>query len=125
MKFIGKGLWHKKAVMRIGNGQSTWGSSVGSDGDSQIEVTTLDSEVGDDKVTFIKMDIEGSELNALKGARKTIMKYKPRLAICIYHKPEDIYEIPEYILSIVPEYRFWIRHYSSYTWETVLYAECL
>lgn len=76
-------------------------------------------------MTFIKMDIEGSELNVLKDARKTIMKYKPRLAICIYHKPEDIYEIPEYILSIVPEYRFWIRHYSSYTWETALYAECL
>jgi len=124
VEFIGKGLWNKKSVMRIGSGQSSAGSSVGAKGESEIEVTTLDSEVGEDKVTFIKMDIEGAELNALKGAKATIMKNKPRLAICIYHKPEDLYEIPEYLLSIVPEYKFWIRHYTSNNWETVLYAKC-
>lgn len=123
--FIGKGLWHEHAVMKIGNGQSSAGSRISGDGMNEIEVTTLDSEVGDEKITFIKMDIEGSELNALKGARATIMKNRPRLAICIYHKPEDICEIPEYILSVVPEYRFWIRHYATNEWETVLYARCL
>lgn len=125
VEFIGKGLWDKKSVMRIGSGQSASDSSVGLTGNFTVEVTTLDGEVGDDKVTFIKMDIEGAELKALKGAKETIAKNKPRLAICIYHKPEDIYEIPEYILSVVPEYRFWIRHYTSNAWETVLYAKCL
>ncbi len=124
VKFIGKGLWKEHAVMRIGNGQCSAGSQVSSDGKNEIEVTTLDDEAGDEKITFIKMDIEGAELNALKGAKKTIVKYKPRLAICIYHKPEDICEIPEYIRSIVPEYRFWVRHYATNEWETVLYAKC-
>ena len=68
------------------------------------------------------MDIEGSELEALKGAAETIKKWRPKLAISIYHKYEDIIEIPEYILSIVPDYSFYIRHYSSDIWETVLYA---
>ena len=120
-----KGAWNKRAVMWIKSAQWKAGSTVSAEGDVQIELTDIDSEVGDDKVTFIKMDIEGAELNALKGACKTILKNRPRLAICIYHKPEDICEIPEYLLSLVPEYRFWIRHYSSNEWETVLYAKCM
>lgn len=75
-----------------------------------------------EKVTFIKMDIEGAEYNALLGCKKIIREQKPKLAICIYHKPEDIIEIPELILSINKEYQFYIRHYST-TWaETILYA---
>ncbi|MDR1086700.1 MAG: FkbM family methyltransferase [Endomicrobium sp.] len=70
------------------------------------------------------MDIEGAELDALVGAKDTIRKYKPRLAICIYHKPSDIIDIPLYILSLVPEYKLYIRHYSTYKWETVLYCVC-
>lgn len=68
------------------------------------------------------MDIEGSELKALEGAKATIMKNHPRLAICIYHKPMDVIEIPFYIQKLVPEYKFYIRHYASNMWETVLYA---
>lgn len=90
---------------------------------SFVEGVALDEIIKDEKITFIKMDIEGSELNALKGAKNIIIKNKPKLAICIYHKPEDILEIPAYILDLVKEYRFYIRHYSSCIWETVLYAE--
>ena len=71
------------------------------------------------------MDVEGAELKSLVGARNTIIKNHPRLAICVYHKISDVYEIPEYILSIVPEYRFFLRHYNAtHHWETVLYASC-
>jgi hypothetical protein len=68
------------------------------------------------------MDIEGSELKALHGAENTIKNNKPKLAICIYHKPEDITEIQRYLMSIVPEYKFGIRHYADHEFETVLYA---
>ena len=70
------------------------------------------------------MDVEGAELKSLMGARRTITRDHPRLAISVYHTLEDIYEIPCYILSIVPEYKFYLRHYCSRDYETVLYAYC-
>ena len=68
------------------------------------------------------MDIEGSEQDALLGAAGIIRRDRPRLAICIYHKPEDLYEIPFLIKELVPEYRLYIRHHSDTYAETVLYA---
>ena len=96
-------------------------SCVDEYGADEIKVVTIDGIVKE-KVTFIKMDIEGSELKALHGAEQKIKKYKPKLAICIYHKVEDIIDIPSYIHSLVPEYKFYIRHYSFGQAETVLYA---
>lgn len=86
-----------------------------------IEVAAVD-DVIDDSVTFIKMDIEGAELMALEGAKEIIKRNKPKLAVCIYHKNEDIIDIPKYISSLVPEYKFYIRHHNWGGTETVLYA---
>lgn len=99
------------------------GSHAAAEGEVVVKGISLDEIVKDEKVSYIKMDIEGSELNALKGAKNVIKRDRPRLAICIYHKPEDILELPLYILDLVPEYKFYIRHYCSCMWETVLYAE--
>lgn len=71
--------------------------------------------------TFIKMDIEGAELSALKGATEVIKTHKPKLAICLYHKFEDMWEIPLYIHSIVPEYKFYCRKNHN-RYEFILYA---
>jgi FkbM family methyltransferase len=89
----------------------------------KTEVCAIDNIIHT-PVTFIKMDIEGSELEALKGASLTITQYKPKLAICIYHKIEDFWEIPLYINSLVPEYKFYICHHDPFFGlnETVLYA---
>lgn len=87
----------------------------------KVQVISLDTYIRE-KVTFIKMDIEGAELEALKGAKNILLKDKPKLAICIYHKKEDLWEIPYYIKTLVPEYKLYIRHYSNYLSETVLYA---
>ena len=62
------------------------------------------------------------ELDALKGARQTILRNKPKLAICLYHKTKDYIEIPNWIHTLVPEYKLYVRHHSFSINETVLYA---
>jgi len=87
-----------------------------------IDVITLDETIKE-PVSFIKMDIEGAELEALEGAKELIVTYKPKLAICLYHKQSDFYMIPLFIKQICPEYKhFFVRHYSLCRIETVLYV---
>lgn len=74
------------------------------------------------KIDFIKLDIEGAELNCLEGAKQTILKFKPKLAICIYHNLEHFITIPKYIKELVPEYDLYIDHHTACFWETVMYA---
>lgn len=99
-------------------------STISKTGDTHINVVSIDEVLNGKKVTFIKMDIEGSELEALRGAKNTIINYHPKLAVCIYHKPEDIIEIPLFLKSLVSDYKFYIRHYTQSASETVLYAIC-
>lgn len=115
------GLWDKDT--RVGFESSGGGDSkiVEGKNDSSCAVVALDSVIKG-RVTFIKMDIEGAELKALMGAKELIRKYRPKLAICIYHKAEDMWEIPTYIKELIPAYKLYIRHYSNYECETVLYA---
>jgi len=90
----------------------------------RINLVKLDDFINN-KVSFIKMDIEGSELAALKGSEQIIQKFNPVLAICIYHRLSDIWEIPAFISSITVDYSYYIRHYSSSPeniYETVMYA---
>ena len=117
---INGATWNKnEQIHLVENGSST---CITENGSLVIQGYDIDSIVGEEQVTFIKMDIEGSELKALEGAEKTIKRHKPKLAICIYHKPMDVIEIPSYIMRLVPEYKFCIRQYTSRMWETVLYA---
>lgn len=120
VQVISSGMWSCDTKLCF-KAEGSIQSRIDKDGEEKIDVKALDNVIND-KVTFVKMDIEGSELQALIGASKTIKKYKPKLAICIYHKIEDIIEIPQYIHSLVPDYKFYIRHYSFSDSETVLYA---
>ncbi|MGN0153929.1 MAG: FkbM family methyltransferase, partial [Lachnospiraceae bacterium] len=119
VKVYNYGLWNKKE--EISYTAANTSSSLNQGGDCVAQCMPLD-EVIKEKVTFIKMDIEGAEYNALLGAEQTIKKYKPQLAICVYHKASDIYELPFLLHKMVPEYRFYIRHHSRWPDETVLYA---
>lgn len=74
------------------------------------------------KVDFIKLDVEGSELAALKGAMTTIRTHKPKLAISLYHKPNDLFEIPLFIQEQFPFYEMYLGHYTIHNEETVLYC---
>lgn len=126
IELIRKGTWSENSVLSfsVNQGESNSGGSVGHGGNNveTVEVVAIDDVVGDDRITFIKMDVEGAELESLKGAAKTIKRNAPRMAICIYHKLEDLWTIPQYILELNSNYRFYIRHYTSIMWETVLYA---
>jgi FkbM family methyltransferase len=93
--------------------------------DDEFPVRTIDSLVAAkdiQRVDFLKMDIEGSELAALQGAEETLRQFKPRLAISIYHKFGDFFEIPLYLHGLSLGYRFYLNHYTIYAEETVLYA---
>ena len=86
-----------------------------------MKAVSLDSVVEKrEQVTFIKLDVEGAELEALQGAKRIITENRPKLAVCLYHKKEDYWRIPYYVKSLVPEYRLYIRHYSNYSAETAV-----
>lgn len=89
---------------------------------TQLSVTSIDDVIAED-ITFIKMDIEGAEKEALLGAEKHIFNNYPKLAISIYHFNDDLWEIPLMIKSKFPKYEnFQIRHHSKFNSETVLYV---
>lgn len=88
----------------------------------EVSVVSLDTVILNSSPNYIKMDIEGSEKEAIIGAKNTIQKYKPNLAICLYHKPEDLWEIPLLINQIEPSYDMYIRVHEDMCLSTVLYC---
>ena len=121
VKLFCAALWDRSEQLHFRGGHND-GSTVSDSGEMVVQGMSLDAILQGAPVTFIKLDVEGAELSALKGARETIKKWKPRLAVCIYHKPEDAVELPLYIHGLVPEYKMYIRHYSTCRDETVLYC---
>lgn len=95
-------------------------SRVADAGGIEVNVVTIDEAVGE-PVDFIKMDLEGWERHALRGARKHIMSDHPKLAIAVYHRPDDFWWIPEYVLGLRSDYELYLRHYSEGWSETVMY----
>lgn len=89
-----------------------------------ITIDDMVLETGLRRVDFIKMDIEGTEPLALEGAINTIMKYKPKLAISIYHNWEDFSNIHVWIQSLKLGYRFYLKHCTIHKEETILFATC-
>jgi FkbM family methyltransferase len=90
-----------------------------------IEVYSLDSFLNGKAVTFIKADVEGMEMDLLRGAQRTIRRYKPKMALCVYHYPSDLIEVAEFVRSLVPEYKFSIRQHAPILGDFVLYCYCV
>lgn len=126
IKLYNKALWNKNELgnFLVGEKESSKVSETIEEMKNSVEVEfcRLDDMIGAEKVTFLKMDIEGAELEALEGAKELIKRDKPKLAICIYHKPNDLWKIPLYIHELVPDYKLYIRHHSYHYCDTVLYA---
>lgn len=131
VEIIKKGLYSHKAFFSFCHDNMNPGGSRLEKNNKQnevnsIEVTSLDEFFCDKKElslpTFIKLDIEGSEKEALLGATDIIRRNKPKLAICAYHKAEDIYELPQTILGIRDDYKFVLRQHEYGGYDSVLYA---
>lgn len=102
-------------------GMSSSIASAPDDNTEEVKVVALD-DILPEGYTFLKADIESYEYKMLLGAQKTIKKYKPRLAICIYHNAVDFYSIPLLVKEFRSDYKLMIRHHSLEIGETVLYA---
>ncbi|MBO7484665.1 MAG: FkbM family methyltransferase [Spirochaetaceae bacterium] len=118
---IEKGAWDEKTTLAFAGDDSYGSGHITDSGEKKIETDKID-DVITIPPTFIKMDIEGAELNALRGGRNYIRKYSPKLAICVYHKKEDILDISDYIKNINQNYKLYLRHHNWGATETVLYA---
>ncbi len=89
----------------------------------ETEAKSVDSLLGGKAATLIKYDVEGSEREALAGSEQTIKKYKPRLIVSLYHRTEDLIELPLYIKELNPDYKLYLRHHPYIpAWDTNLYC---
>lgn len=117
------GSWSRKTKLKFNSDPlSTVKSKFSDDGFLSIDVDSIDNITSRSEVTYIKMDVEGSELESLKGASETISKWKPKLAIAMYHKYDDLITIPQFILGLRPDYKFYLRQHMYITQELILYA---
>ena len=105
--------WSEKQTLKFTDDCITkTGNQFSENGTVLVNADSIDNILCGGGCDLIKMDVEGAELESLKGAKNTILKYKPQLAICIYHSDEDMLSIAEYIHNLVPEYKMYYRGYS-------------
>lgn len=121
VELLHAGLWNEEKVLHF-DGAKEMASAINSEGLFEVNGITLDDKLQGVPVTFIKMDIEGAEINAIQGSENLIKINKPKLAISIYHNFEDIFIIPKLLLKYRSDYVFYLRHYSVGETETILYA---
>lgn len=127
IKVLPNALWDKSGVVvsYYASGPGTKISENHNKKAPQVFTMSIDDFVNEayiKKVDYIKMDIEGSELRALKGAEKTICSFKPKLAISLYHRENDLFQIPDYLHNLGLQYEYFLDHYSIHLEETVLFA---
>lgn len=123
IEVVKNGVSDKNGTLYIENDEVSSVTKLKSEGTIKVNTTTIDKDIKE-KVTFIKMDIEGGEKEALLGSLKQIKKNKPKLAICTYHNNNHLTEIPEIIDNANKNYKFYLRYYGGpfLPTEYILYA---
>jgi len=116
------GVYSHNTILQFSNNGVDSSAAFDNTSDIVVPVVSIDDTLLNKDINFIKMDIEGAEKKALIGATKTIKKYKPNLAICLYHKPEDLWELPLLINDIEPSYEMYLRVHEDMCLSTVLYC---
>lgn len=121
-RIVKKAAWKENSELSFDGGVD-YASKIDERGGVRVQAAPIDeiaSELGE--VSFIKMDIEGAELEALEGAKQTITNYHPTMAVCIYHTNEQMLSLIEFFRKTYPFYKLYVRHYARAWTETVLYA---
>ncbi len=113
------GLYDRKTTLSF-DASAGSASRISDEGTLKIDVDRLD-DVVKDRVTFIKLDLEGVEVQALHGMQRRIVEDAPKLAVAVYHHPSDFWRVPQYILGLRSDYAVYLRHYTESWTETVAY----
>jgi FkbM family methyltransferase len=115
-------VYSHEAIEPFTYSDTSFGSRILPSGEARVQCVSIDHVLPGFQPTFISMDIEGAEIEALKGAERTIRSSRPDLGICVYHSPNHLWEVPLYLHSLGLNYRFYLRNYTTFTGETVFYA---
>lgn len=99
-------------------------NTLGNDGNMEVQTVSLDDDIRD-KITFLKMDIEGSEQRAILGAKSHIKNDHPKMTISVYHNNEDLWKIPKMVNSISSDYKFYLRSYGGNIFPTEIVLYCI
>jgi FkbM family methyltransferase len=121
IEFVECGVYSENKILRFESTGDLLAGAVSDDGNIEIKVVALDDYVKE-PVTFIKLDVEGSEEEAIIGAKNHIKTTSPILTIASYHRAHDLWRLPEVLKSINPNYKFFLRHYSQSIIDTIIYA---
>lgn len=121
MEPINKGLFSHTTVLRFNNSGTRGSIFTGEEG-IKVPVTSLDEMLEEAPVTYIKLNIEGAEPEALNGAAKAIKRCTPLLAISAYHKPGHLWQLPFQIQELNERYKLYLRQHDGGVIETVIYA---
>ena len=124
INIVNAGVGRKTETLFVHRADSNLGHSLSNSADAgdTVNVVALDDYFLDQRISFLKADIESYELDMLKGAEKIIRRDRPKMVICIYHNAVDFYSIPLLVKEFRPDYKLMIRHHSLSFTETVLYA---
>jgi FkbM family methyltransferase len=116
------GLSDRNARVSYRKTGGTDGSIAGDvDSGNYVKLQTIDSAVAE-PITFLKLDVEGEEAKAIEGARQHLICDRPTVAVALYHKAHDLWDIPRRLLDILPDYQLHFRHYTDLAYETIVYA---
>jgi len=118
---INAGLHRRNAVLQFRDDASR-GAIFTPEGGIAMDVVSLDELLAGERVTFLKMNIEGAEIDALYGAQETIRRWLPKLAISVYHRPSDLWRIPRLVREFSADYDLFLRQHDGGVIETVLYG---
>ncbi|RPF47550.1 FkbM family methyltransferase [Hydrogenoanaerobacterium saccharovorans] len=116
------GAWSCQTELRFA-GKAGRNSALSQNGNRVVPVASVDHILSGNRASYIKMDVEGAECEALKGCENTIKRHQPKLCISVYHRNEDIFSLPLQVHKLNPLYQLYLRHFSYIpAWDTNLYC---